>query len=89
MAYPKPPVSKSAVRRAGQAISNGTANDEDYQLVDKWRSAHGYVINTFQAWLKGRIGKQEYNIEFAQSLKRRNTVVDKPKRKDLFGIYLI
>jgi len=89
MAYQEPPTNKSAVRRAGQAISLGTATDEDYILVDKWRAAHGYVINTFQAWLKGHINKQEYYIEFAQRLKRRNTVTDKLKRRNHAGDALI
>lgn len=89
MAYPEPPQSKSAVKRAGTAISNGTATDADFQLVDRWRASHGYVINTFQAWLKGHIAKQEYYIEFAQRLKRRNTVVDKLGRKNSAGEALI
>lgn len=89
MAYPEPPKSKSAVRRAGQAISSGTASEEDFQLVDQWRASHGYVINTFQAWLKGHIGKQKFYVEFAQRLKRRNTVIDKLKRKDPEGTPLI
>lgn len=89
MAYQKPPINKSAVRRAGFAISSGHATDDDYLLVDKWRAAHGYVINTFQAWLKGHINKQEYYIEFAQRLKRRNTVTDKLLRKNSTGNPLI
>jgi putative GTP pyrophosphokinase len=89
MAYTEPPASKSAVKRAGTAISNGIATDADYQLVDRWRAAHGYVINTFQAWLKGHIFKQDYYIEFAQRLKRRNTVVDKLSRKNTAGQVLI
>ncbi len=89
MAYQEPPSNKSAVRRAGLAISAGTATDEDYQLVDRWRAAHGYVINTFQAWLKGHINKRDYYIEFAQRLKRRNTVTDKLLRKNSNGRPLI
>jgi ppGpp synthetase/RelA/SpoT-type nucleotidyltranferase len=89
MAYPEPPSSKSAVRRAGQAISVGQATDEDFQIVDQWRSAHGYVINTFQAWLKGHINKQGFYIEFAQRLKRRNTVIDKLRRVSSAGEPLI
>lgn len=82
MAYPEPPASKSAVRRAGEAIALGKETDKDLDLVDQWRAAHGYVINTFQAWLKGHIGKQDFYIEFAQRLKRRNTVIDKLRRKN-------
>lgn len=89
MAYPEPPLSKSAVKRAGQLIANGTASDDEIELVDRWRASHGYVINTFQAWLKGHIGKQDYYIEFAQRLKRRNTVVDKLCRTNSAGEHLI
>lgn len=89
MAYQEPPNSKSSVRKAGQNVANGTATDDDLQLIDKWRAAHGYVINTFQAWLKGHINKQDYYIEFAQRLKRRNTVIDKLSRKNEYGQPLI
>ncbi len=82
VAYPEPPSSKSAVKRAGQFIAAGNAADDSFLLVDRWRAAHGYVINTFQAWLKGHIGKQEFYIEFAQRLKRRNTVFDKLTRRN-------
>lgn len=89
MSYPEPPNNKSAVRRAGQAISSGNASDADFKLVDQWRASHGYVINTFQAWLKKHINRQEFYIEFAQRLKRRNTVIDKLLRKDSGGKPLI
>lgn len=89
MAYPEPPESKSAVKRAGQSIANQKATDEDYFLVDRWRASHGYVINTFQAWLKRHIAKQGFYIEFAQRLKRRNTVFDKLLRKNAAGDFLI
>lgn len=80
MSYPTPPNPKSDVKRAGRAIGAGTATDDDFDLVDQWRSSHGYVINTFQAWLKGQIKKKNYSVEFAQRLKRRATVIDKLKR---------
>jgi len=77
------------VKRAGRAISEETAKDSDYLLVDQWRSSHGYVINTFQAWLKGHFSKQGFEIEFAQRLKRRNTVIGKLRRVDPTGRPLI
>ena len=89
MAYPEPPRSKSAVRRAGQAISDGSAKEPEFDLVDQWRASHGYVINTFQAWLKGHFSKGGVKVEFAQRLKRRNTVIGKLKRTDSEGNYLI
>lgn len=89
MAYPEPPSSKSAVKRAGQAVADNNATAEDIALIDQWRAAHGYVINTFQAWLKGHISRQNYYIEFAQRLKRRNTVLDKLQRRSSNGDPLI
>lgn len=89
MAFPEPPNSKGAVRRAGQAISAGTATLDEFELVDRWRASHGYVINTFQSWLKGHINKKNYDVEFAQRLKRRNTVVGKLQRQNTDGGYLI
>jgi putative GTP pyrophosphokinase len=89
MAFSAPPNSKSAVRRSGNAIALGRGADGDFQLVDQWRSSHGYVINTFQAWLKGHFAKQTFNIEFAQRLKRRNTVMGKLLRRDVAGKPLI
>lgn len=89
MTYPLPPDSKNAVKRAGRAISDGAATQGDYDLVDRWRASHGYVINTFQVWIKRHIARKGYNVEFAQRLKRRNTVVDKLKRKNANGDLLI
>lgn len=89
MTYPLPPVSKSAVKRAGTAISEGTATQDDIDLVDQWRAAHGYVINTFQVWIKRHIARRGYNVEFAQRLKRRNTVLDKLRRRNAAGELLI
>ena len=89
MSYPRPPLSKAAVRRSGKAISQNNSTDADMKLVDEWRAAHGFVINTFQSWLKRHIKKQNFEVEFAQRLKRRKTVVDKLRRKDLNGNPLI
>ena len=89
MSYPEPPESKSHVKKAGLAIAHGTATQTDFDLVDRWRSSHGYVINTFQAWIKGHFSKQATNVEFAQRLKRRNTVIDKIMRKSPNGSPLI
>ncbi|MAC79382.1 MAG: hypothetical protein CML66_15130 [Rhodobacteraceae bacterium] len=84
-----PPESKSQVKRAGKRIADGVGAAADFDLVDQWRSSHGYVINTFQIWLKRKIAIKPYNVEFAQRLKRRNTVIDKLKRKNDAGNPLI
>lgn len=79
--YPAPPSSKREVNRAGRAISNRVGTDKDLEIVDQWRAAHGYVINTFQIFFKRRINKINRAIEFAQRLKRRSTVLDKIARR--------
>lgn len=89
MSFPKPPATKGAVNRAGRSIAQGTASQADYDLVDQWRASHGYVINTFQIFLRRKIEKFEKSIEFAQRLKRRNTVIDKLRRVDSSGKHLI
>ncbi|MEX1660974.1 hypothetical protein AB4874_04820 [Thioclava sp. 15-R06ZXC-3] len=89
MAFPEPPASKSAVRRAGKAIADRAATSEDIELVDQWRAAHGYVLNTFKVWLRDKIKKQSPTAEFAQRLKRRNTVIDKLRRSTPSGTPLI
>lgn len=51
--------------------------------------AHGYVLNTFKVWLRRKISVFSFDIEFAQRLKRRNTVFDKLRRQDGAGTPLI
>ncbi len=89
MAFPEPPESKSAVRRAGKAIAENRETPEDIALVDQWRAAHGYVLNTFKVWLRGNLRITGSNAEFAQRLKRRNTVIDKLRRAGPSGSPLI
>ena len=86
--YPEPPSSKSRVRKAGEAISEAAASDDDIALVEQWRAAHGYVINTFQIWLKRHINRKRVQIDFAQRLKRMKTVsplTAQPKTK-IYGL---
>ena len=89
MSFPEPPQSKKAVNRAGVKIANGCETDRDIYVVDQWRGAHGYVLNTFQLSLKRQILKSSSQIIFAQRLKRRKTVIDKLKRQKPDGSRLI
>ena len=75
MGWPAPTDSKNSIRKAGRLISTGAADQEHYDILNRWRMAHGYLINTFQANLRGRTkGK---NIVVGQRLKRGATIVDK------------
>lgn len=89
VAYPTPPSNKSAVKRAGAAIFQNNASATEIELIDQWRASHGYVINTFQAWIRRHIQRRPENVEFAQRLKRRNTVLDKLQRRKQNGSPLI
>jgi ppGpp synthetase/RelA/SpoT-type nucleotidyltranferase len=75
----KPPWgSKGAVNRAGGAIRANTLAEEHAVTLEAWRLAHRRVINTFQALLRTRA--RDENVEVAQRLKRRRTIVDKLSR---------
>jgi len=89
MSYLHPPLSKNSVRKASKNIASGNYSANDIELVDQWRSSHGYEINTFQAWLKKQLEKTGVDAEFAQRLKRRKTVLDKLSRKRPDGTPLI
>lgn len=70
--------SKSRVNRAGQAISEGKPTEEDFEVLDTWRSAHRAVLNTFQAIL--RIRAKGKAVTVAQRHKRKATIIDKLQR---------
>lgn len=67
--------SKQRVNRAGDAVRNGVATDEDVSAIDEWRAAHRAVLNTFQAILRNRTRGTE--IYVAQRHKRKRTIYDK------------
>jgi ppGpp synthetase/RelA/SpoT-type nucleotidyltranferase len=70
--------SKSRVNRAGNAVRDGSAEAVDYLIIEEWRAAHRYVLNTFQAILRNRT--RDSNITVAQRHKRRSTIFDKLNR---------
>lgn len=83
--FVEPPASKRAVNRSGEKIAANKAELEDITLVDQWRASHAYVLNTFQIFFKRRIADHDHGIEFAQRLKRRNTIIDKLQRRNEAG----
>lgn len=89
MSYPTPPNSKSAVTRAGKAIAKSEYSLQDIELVDQWRASHGYVLNTFQIWLRRTLARNNIEADFVQRLKRRKTVIDKLTRIKPDGSQLI
>lgn len=70
--------SKTRVSRAGQAIRDNNASEEDVRVIEEWRAAHRAVLNTFQAILRTRT--RNTNIAVAQRHKRKRTIYDKLQR---------
>ncbi|NJL71779.1 MAG: RelA/SpoT domain-containing protein [Candidatus Competibacteraceae bacterium] len=70
--------SKNRVNRAGENLKNQTESAEDHEVFDAWRSAHRFVLNSFQAMLRTKI--RGTDISFAQRHKRKRTIIDKLSR---------
>lgn len=70
--------SRSRVNRAGENFKNGVETVEDHNVFDEWRSAHRFVLNSFQAMLRTKI--KGTNISFVQRHKRKKTILDKLSR---------
>ena len=72
--------SKGQVSRAAQAAANGKGGPESLAIINNWRNSHSYILNTFQATLRGYIRRNDHlEITFAQRLKRLSTILDKIK----------
>ena len=67
------------MKAAGKRFRDGNASPEDSIVLDNWRAAHSYVLNTFQATLRNRA--RGTNVTVAQRLKRRPTIIDKLRRE--------
>ena len=70
--------SRQHVTKAGNNVRHDKATYSDLTAINDWRAAHGRVINSFQAILRGRT--RDTNIIVAQRHKRRRTIFDKLRR---------
>jgi len=43
---------KGEVNRAGTRLGEGNESADDLAVIENWRAAHNYVLNTFQASLR-------------------------------------
>lgn len=78
-----PDISKKQVNRAGEILKSYEPDTAEYQealeIANKWRLAHVYPINTFQARLRKTVRKYPSAL-VAQRLKRMPTIIDKLDR---------
>lgn len=77
----KPKFSKSRVRSTGKRIRDNSATVEDWEVLENWRRAHAYVLNTFQMRLRSTRQRFRGEVQIAQRHKRRPTIVDKLTRE--------
>jgi putative GTP pyrophosphokinase len=75
--------SRGELDRAGERIRAGIGTPSDMMMLDNWRAAHLYVLNTFQSSLRSRRSRFPYGdgVTIAQRLKRRPTIIDKLGRE--------
>jgi putative GTP pyrophosphokinase len=85
MAWPTPEYSRNQVNKAGNILLR--AKEHNYKeilwaidVLDNWRSCHGYPINTFQATLRQKLSLIDSNAIVAQRLKRMFSIIGKLKR---------
>lgn len=84
MKWPTPQFTRKKVTRAGEILSSPSSSQSDrasaLEVVNNWRSCHGYPINTFQATLRLKLKKIDPQAIVAQRLKRLPSIVEKLKR---------
>lgn len=73
-----PKFSKKRVSKAGFAIGENGETPEDIEVLENWRAAHAYVLNTFQSNLRQRARSTDAYV--GTRLKRRLTIENKLRR---------
>ncbi len=79
-----PEFSRNRVNKAGRAVRNGQASQEDNEVIENHRASHAHVLNAFQASLRNRARGKDITV--AQRLKRRATIYDKLSRRPNFSL---
>lgn len=84
MNFSKPPTeSRKGINRAGKILADPNSSvknkSDALEIVNSFRAAHAYPINTFQATLRSKLRTFEEAL-VAQRLKRMPTIIDKLRR---------
>src|SRR3989344_1240538 len=84
MTWTKPEYGKAKVDRAGHILIDDNSTEEEIEearnVLNNWRSSHGYPMNTFQARLRQVSKKIDENALVVQRLKRAPSIIKKLKR---------
>jgi hypothetical protein len=79
VSFARPVYTKSRIQAAGKRIVKGNATIEDTLVLENFRAAHAYIINTFQMNARRHASSVTHTV--GQRLKRRNTIIDKLRRE--------
>lgn len=83
MRWQKPQFSDSEVDQAGQVLISDTADsherDEALEVLDNWRAAHAFPLNSLQMNLRGKAERVYQSALVAQRLKRTVSIEAKLK----------
>jgi putative GTP pyrophosphokinase len=71
-----PEFTKGAVNRAGANLASESLTPDDVAVIENWRAAHNYVLNTFQASLRIKAKKEGWKAP-VQRIKRIETIQNK------------
>lgn len=74
-----PDRSKTSINAAGRRLAEGKATKDDLDAIENWRASHNYVLNTFQATLRGK-AKSAGVRSPVQRIKRLDTIMNKLRR---------
>lgn len=91
LARTPPPKDKKAVDAAGVTIARlwdapsygpeeAAEFDRSWELMNRWRAAHNFPLNTFQTTLREKAKRVHANAIVAQRIKRTVSIVDKLQR---------
>ena len=88
--WKKSEYSKSQINEAGRHVSDFGISPEkrlEYlNIIDNWRAAHAFPMNTFAINLKHQVSNIPSAI-VVQRLKRLNTILDKLQRYPTMELY--
>ncbi len=92
MIWAVPLYSRNQVDKAGFTLADPSASAADieaaYAIINNWRSAHSYPLNTFQITLRRKVATVESEFIVAQRIKRLESIRAKFSRPETSTIQL-
>jgi len=84
MAWAKPEYTRNQVDKAGFIIADPNSAPQElefaFRVINNWRSAHSYPLNTFQVALRNNAKSLEKKVLVAQRIKRIESIILKLRK---------